>query len=448
MKTIIIKKFAVLCSMLFLLSTATIAQQFTLPNVQGNPGQTIIVSLDITQAIPNTGAITMFFQFDEAVLNYVTNSAVIVMPEAVGTLVNKYPGQPKMGIAWSASTNGVNFPVGTMLTMQFTILSCNNSPLTFLLSQCEIVDWDVNPINVTYVNGNVTATSVAAATWTGAAGNGDWGNPSNWNANAVPGCNTDVTIAVSSFFPVIPSNKAVYSVNSLTLGQGAALTVNGTLNIANNLLLQSGVAGTGSLIDNGTVAVAGTTTIERAYGSSPAWHLISSPIADGLAGIYNGMYLQKYNEPTGQWIDIINPADPLVPAQGYALWTATPGTYQYVGSRNSGNVTIPVSASLPYGWNLLGNPYPSSLDWNLVSAANSSINGAVYYLNSATGNYVSYNGGMGGGTQYVPAGQGFFVSAANAGSFQVNNTMRTHSGNNNYYKSDFENLLGIKGRRK
>ena len=96
-----------------------------------------------------------------------------------------------MGIAWSATANGVNFPTGTMLTMTFTILNCNNSSLTFLPAQCEVVDWAmVNPINVTYVNGNVTATSVATATWTGAAGNGDWGNPLNWNGNVVPGCNT------------------------------------------------------------------------------------------------------------------------------------------------------------------------------------------------------------------------------------------------------------------
>ena len=135
-----------------------------------------------------------------------------------------------------------------------------------------------------------------------------------------------VTIASAAFFPVIPSNKAVYSISSLTLGQGGSTDSEWYIKYQHdNLLLQSGDAGTGSLIDNGTVTVVGTTTIEMYYAASPAWHLISSPISNGQARIFNGMYLQSYNEPTAQWIDIINPDDPLIPAQGYALWTTVPG---------------------------------------------------------------------------------------------------------------------------
>ena len=71
---------------MILLSTAY-SQEFTLPNVAGSPGQNVTVSLDITEAIPNVGAITLFLQFDEAVLSYVANSAVIVITQATGTLV-------------------------------------------------------------------------------------------------------------------------------------------------------------------------------------------------------------------------------------------------------------------------------------------------------------------------------------------------------------------------
>jgi hypothetical protein len=441
MKTILIRKIMLMCSLIIIFSTAY-AQQFTLQNTAALPGQNVSVSLDITQAIPNAGAITLFFQIDEAVLAF--NSATIVMPEASGALVNKYPGQPKVGIVWSApGISGVDFPVGTMLTVNFSVISCNNSPLAFLISQCEVVDWDVNPIAVSFIDGNVTSTSVATANWTGSVDN-DWNNSANWDGGAVPGCNTDVTIASATTYPVIPNNKAFYSINSLSIAEGGALTIDGSLDISSDLNIQSGVTGTGSLIDNGTLTVSGNTSIERYYNTSSAWHLIASPIADGQAGIYTGVYLQKYDEPGLQWIDIIDPADPLIPSMGYALWTNTTGTYSYEGTRNTGFVNIPVTASQPFGWNLLGNPYSSSLDWDLVIAANPDINGAIYYLDATSGNYLSYNGGMGGGSQYVPPMQGFFVSAANAGTFSLENTMRTHAGQNNYYKSDFENLLALK----
>jgi hypothetical protein len=183
-------------------------------------------------------------------------------------------------------------------------------------------------------------------------------------------------------------------------------------------------------------------TIERYYGSTGKWHLISSPITDGVAGLYNGNYLQKYDEPTASWMDLVNPTEQLIPAKGYALWVAAPSTFDYIGQTATGSTSLMVTNAQPFGWNLLGNAYPSSLDWMQVAAANAgTINGAVYYLDAATGNYLSFNGGMGGGSQYVPPMQGFFVSVANPGSFQLDNTMRTHMGQNNYYKTEFDNLL-------
>ncbi len=128
MKTMFIKKIIALCSLLILFSTAY-AQQFTLQNAAGNPGQTVTVSLDITQAIPNVGAITIFLQFNNAVISY-TNSYSIVMPQAAGTLVNLQPDPSKIGMIWVApGANGINFPTGTMLTLNFTVLSCNNSAI-------------------------------------------------------------------------------------------------------------------------------------------------------------------------------------------------------------------------------------------------------------------------------------------------------------------------------
>ena len=176
--------------------------------------------------------------------------------------------------------------------------------------------------------------------------------------------------------------------------------------------------------------------------AGPAWHLVGTPISDGLSGIYLGQYLQSYNEATAAWTDIIPDNIPLVPLQGYGFWPNGGNTAYYAGTLNTGSVSFPLTAANPYGWNLLGNPYPSSIDWDIVTKP-AYINGAVYYLDAVSGNYVSYNGGMGGGSQYIPPEQGFFVSATGPGPFQVDNSVRTHTNGSSFYKSELTYMAEI-----
>jgi hypothetical protein len=270
---------------------------------------------------------------------------------------------------------------------------------------------------------NVGCTPAAATTWTGTFGDNVFTNTRNW-VNGVPGTYTDVTV---------PAGLTSYP----TVGR---------VNVCNDIYLGSDATGTATLLDNSLLTVFGTATVDRYYGA-PTWHLVSSLISNGLAGIYNGMYLQWYDEFMDIWHDIIPVTDPLIPVQGYALWVDAPWTASYVGNLNTGTQGLPISAAGPdpYHWNLFGNPYPSGLNWDLVWPANPQIAGAVYYLDAATGNYLSYNGGMGGGSQYVPPMQGFFVSGlADGAPFVLDNTMRTHAGGNLYYKSEFSNMIVLK----
>jgi len=231
---------------------------------------------------------------------------------------------------------------------------------------------------------------------------------------------------------------------TLTINPTGALTVNSgsTLDISDSFTIKSGPAGTGSFIDNGTLN-SPSPTVER-YFAEDEWHLISSPVTNAQAGIFLGMYLQKYNETTGFWTDIINVTDPLNVMQGYALWipTATTLTSEFSGTLNTGNLNFGFTANNPYGWNLLGNPYPSAIDWDLVVPV-SNMNSAVYYLDAASGNYVSYVGGV-GASRYIPPMQGFWISATSSGSLAFNNTMRTNTGKDIYYKSETDNLAVIR----
>ena len=266
--------------------------------------------------------------------------------------------------------------------------------------------------------------------WTGAVNN-DWHTGSNWADGFVPGEYSNVTINTGLLnYPTITAEAYCY-----------------------DIFIGSDASGTATLVDDGHLIVNGTATVQRYYPTGAPtfdeWHLISAPISNAQSGIYETYYLQWYQEGSDTWFDIVPLDDPLTSLQGFALYTPNDAmTFNYVGSLGNGSYGLPISAFGPdnWHWNLFGNPYPSALDWDLVAPVNiaNMQNGAVYYLDQATGAYVSYNGGMGGGSRYVPPGQGFFITGAiDMAPFVVDNTMRTHTGGSAYYKAEFDNILEL-----
>ncbi|MDO7874124.1 GEVED domain-containing protein [Hymenobacter sp. ASUV-10] len=109
----------------------------------------------------------------------------------------------------------------------------------------------------------------------------------------------------------------------------------------------------------------------------------------------------------------------LTPGKGYTVNLA-PQLVDLSGSLNSGPVNtgaLTTGATANSGWQLLGNPYPAPLDWNLVTAASAvptGMDAAVYIFEPSSqygGFYRSYvnNAGTGGFTGIMSAMQGFFV---------------------------------------
>jgi hypothetical protein len=96
-------------------------------------------------------------------------------------------------------------------------------------------------------------------------------------------------------------------------------------------------------------------------------------------------------------------------------WTGTPTTGKLLYTPTTGNTLI-------RGYNLVGNPYASSIDWDLVTKTN--IGNTIYVYNPKLKVYATYIAGTNGqGTNFngptgtadiIPSGQGFFVVASNA----------------------------------
>lgn len=227
----------------------------------------------------------------------------------------------------------------------------------------------------------------------------------------------------------IKSGTAFQSTD-LNIGAGCQLsnrgnlTVNGILaNFAgtSGLILQADESGYGSLLHTTNLAPA---TIEQ-YLTSERWHLITPLVQSTTIGIYENTYLKQWHENTATWEYLITPLTmPMNINQGYAVWAADeltgPKTIVFEGSTRAGNTAI---TGLTYttgngqeGWNLVGNPYPSPVEWNTNWTLTNVGGWAVVYEN---GTYFGWNPWMPEGEQsfngktdgFIAPTQGFWIRA-------------------------------------
>ncbi len=79
------------------------------------------------------------------------------------------------------------------------------------------------------------------------------------------------------------------------------------------------------------------------------------------------------------------------------------------------------------GWNLVGNPYPSTIDWDAIGWTKAGLADAVYLWDPDADVYTSYVGGSGsnGGTQFIPSSQAFWVKATAAPTLAVSESVKT-----------------------
>lgn len=291
--------------------------------------------------------------------------------------------------------------------------------------------------------------------WRSEAGSSAWSTASNWDDGVVPSTSSNIKIEAGINQPIIDENT---SCGNLILEAGANLSIDSeiTLSVNGDLMLQSDANGTASMIDHGTLSVLGSTTIQRFMKSydpsvNDEYHFLSIPIADHAAeNSLQNYYVYPYDESQNSWT-ALSSGNQLLKGKGYSVYYSGDEDHciEFLGTPNSGNQSIAITASDYSGtsaddnWNLIGNPFPSPIDWDDVS--HNHIEGAIYIWDAESCNYASYVSGA--GTNFnddgiIPAMQGFFVHASSSGDLTIPQTARVHNQAQYYLmKNDAENQL-------
>jgi|GEM_PF-1258180 len=326
--------------------------------------------------------------------------------------------------------------------------------------------------------------------WNAGAGTTDWNDPFNWWAVGVPVPTDDILIPTGLPFYPETNSGPIATARDIVIENGAhviipvnnGLTAYGVVYNDGYITIPTTATGeAGSFIDNGTLLGSGTFNFNRNMtGTGQAadpegWHLMSSPV-DGMScwDIFD-YWINDWSEPTNEWYSYseggplcVRGADlPWNTMKGYSIKRAldyecqmmNPGTGDIIEftSGMSGvhtgaySVTLtgsnfdPVNPGLN-NWNLLGNPYPSPVDYeawyNLVGGVPPQVDNAIYLWDDDAQVYRAWVNGV-GFTPYIPAVQGFFMHVNTVGNWNVsiNNPARTHNGANQYFKSTVDGLL-------
>ena len=275
------------------------------------------------------------------------------------------------------------------------------------------------------------------------------------------GLSSATSLTVASAGTLTIDNNS--TVNAITLAPGAKLTLgNGnTLTTTNGITLQSDATGTATILNSGTYT--GTVTAQQYLGTARNWY-VSSPVTSASSPATNVDYYYEYveagdNNPTGQpgsstvyWKGLNNGTTMAV-GKGYIAKANAGTTVSFSGTPNNGNITTAFNLTRNdakgKGFNLVGNPYPSYIDWTSVAAANTNLENTYYYRtqnsssaytfvtwNGAGSSYVVSNGTLPVNTtitRFIPPTQAFWVrvkSGTSTTQMNFTNAMREHRDDN------------------
>jgi len=264
---------------------------------------------------------------------------------------------------------------------------------------------------------------------------------SNWNgswSNGIPNRNTDVVI-LSDY--KTSTEMPHFECLDLDIAEGVSFTID--LNTATSVY--------GNLVNSGTLKLANQTSSLIVYGEQSNtengnmqssknivnwWSLVSSPIMNyehTNSGTISYSYVEnsignkvawQENQDQFSWAN----------AKGFLFNAQENPNIEFNGLFHYESLQFAVNKEV-YGFNLVGNPYPSALDWTSTAWTDKGNVSAIKYSYScAKENYTyfasntQYAGGvLNGATSFIDPMEGFFVLAKSGiGSFKISNLAKAH----------------------
>ena len=304
-------------------------------------------------------------------------------------------------------------------------------------------------VSLSVIGYSITRTSIS---------DGSWINPLTWSPIGLPSptdkiyINNVVTLDIS-----FQSSDTIFVKNVLSLSNNCILSFSsvGTLIIVGDAS-NNGRIGT---IGNGANIVGNFTFQKWVDHCDNKYSTFSTPFDVTLnsynflyTGFPGGYYYPSYNyintylfkEPiVNGYVAPSSTSQTILRGSGFFYWyssqtigTGSPsttitywdfprqvslkGSLDFTSTYNFLITNTPSSGN--NGFNLVGNPYPGTIDWATNGNGNgnpwqsSNMNNSIYVWNSCSSVYSSYNGSVGvnGGSRYISPLQAFFVQANNS----------------------------------
>lgn len=234
-----------------------------------------------------------------------------------------------------------------------------------------------NSANLIGVTAESFVVSSVPYLWVGTAGDFDFNTIDNWSWGTLES-------PWSSNRAIIPENEVVNvnsisKIGSLEIKPGAQFTIseNASLTILDSLILKNTYDQLITFMDLGDVIVPeGRTRIQLTVPKDYYWYL-SSPLANARAEWFGNLnndpnaedwvFVLRESGGKNKWLRVVGDIA-LNPLEGVSTWYYNQDKQlDYSGTLNKGNI------SFTYGqpdYYLLGNPYATSIDWDILEAEN------------------------------------------------------------------------------
>ncbi len=326
---------------------------------------------------------------------------------------------------------------------------------------------------------DIGAYEVQYSRWKTDAGSTDWSTAENW-VGGVPTSTRDIIIpSGATYYPVGSSapNVTVGSGKYFIMEPGSKATINSLTNSGLLRMMETSAGGSSLIMNSYSRSGGGTEDIQLyvtgGYIGAPEnnegrWHYISVPIVNYAVGTfttntldlarwvdgiqspgsimegfvaYDG-FAYRIDDPGASpstWFGYSYRFNTMTLGRGYNFWdNLSSYTYSLSGQLNTANVNVTLDyAGQPYenGFNLLGNPFTSGLDWDYVLENTSypvNTSQAIYFTKDNL-QYTYQSGvlipddGLAAPSGVIPPTQGFFVKTYAIGEvISLDAAARTH----------------------